>query len=426
MIQSVLFINPPSLPGTTANREGTAGMGVTVSAPRGFYYPPQTLAYGIAVLREAGYLVGGVDAVGQDLSLPATLVLLRDHVPDLFVVHVTPQTWDADVRFLQALRGDFPHIPVLLIGTAAHFIPHARWSPWATALLAGDAEWGLVQAVRALPDQQPAAGLWYAHTSTPPAPVRIPHHPTLPRPAWDALPTDVYPFLSLWGSRGCEHTCAWCPYRLGWGDSRRVRDPQEVAEELVWLAQTFGKPRHIFRDPLFAAQPEWVRTFCRELTRRASPPPPWEVEDRPEHLTPDLLHQMARAGCTQVKLGLEIISPSLLVRWHRVPDARAAQAYIRAAAQAIRTCRKEGILCRAFVLTGIGETEEELAATEAFIQEHKPHYVSVKRFVPYPGLPSPPELSLPEERLRAWEERLQAHTYPPRPSWRHRLRRIWS
>ncbi len=423
MIQSILLINPPSLPGTTANREGTAVMGLTMPSEAAFFYPPQTIAYGVAVLRKAGYTVGALDAVGVQMTIPAVLGHLRRHPADLFVVQAAPKTWNADYLFLDALKRDFPQVPRLLIGTGVRFLPREEWSVVADAVLAGDAEWGLVEAVDALHAGKDAPGLWRPDQPDPPPPVRIPDRPVLPRPAWDALPTDTYPFLSLWGSRGCNDNCRWCPYVIGWGHGRRERPPEEVAEELLWLRETFHKPRHIFRDPVFAANREWVLSFCRTLRTKGDPPPPWEIEDRPEHLTPDVLTEMAAAGCTQVKLGLEVLNPELLIRWGRVPNEGAARAYEQAAADVIDACRRLGILCKTFIVIGVGESEADLVRTEAFIRQHKPHYVSAKRFVLYPGV-QPVEVSpLPESVLQRWAERLNRISYPMHLSlWRQVLR----
>ncbi len=423
MIRSVLFVNPPSSPGTTANREATGGLGLVMPTPDAFFYPPQTIAYGVGALRAAGYAVGAVDAVGLGLTLPATLALVRGHTPDLFVVHVTPKTWDADFRFLYALRQELPQVPRVLIGTGTRFLPSEEWRSVADAVLIGDAEWGLVPALAAWQSGGEAPGLWRREMALPPAAVRIPSAPVLPRPAWDALPTDKYRFLTLWGSRGCDASCRWCPYVVGWGRPRRARGAEAVAEELWWLWDVFHKDRHMFRDPVFAADAEWVFAFVQALQRRQGPLPRWEVEDRPEHLTEDVLRAMGSAGCTRVKLGLEVVSPPLLARWQRVADEEEGRKYVEAAGRAIRLCRTLGVVCHVFVLIGVGEDEEELAETERFLREFRPHFVSVKRFVPYPGVEPVSFQALPEDVLQRWETRLGGLRFPPKGSWWRRIRR---
>ncbi|MEZ4771250.1 MAG: hypothetical protein R2844_22880 [Caldilineales bacterium] len=57
-----MLLNPPSLPGTTANREGSAGMGVSVETTGAFTYPPHLLASCAAVMRGQGWRVAGLDA----------------------------------------------------------------------------------------------------------------------------------------------------------------------------------------------------------------------------------------------------------------------------------------------------------------------------------------------------------------------------
>ena len=424
----ILLINPPSLPGTTANREGTAGMGVTVCYPRAFFYPPQTIAYSVAFLREAGHTVWAVDAVGDAMDIPHTLSRITASPPDIMVIQVAPHTWEADRTFLQALAQALPHTPRLLIGTGAQFIPREQWTDLADAVLTGDAEWGICQAVEALVDRKDAPGLWWPDRPTPPPPVRIPPQARLPRPAWDALPVERYPFLTLWGSRGCNAHCRWCPYVLGWGNTQRARRPEEVAAELVWLARTYRKPRHMFRDPVFAADPSWVEAFCHAIGECSPSPPPWECEDRPEHLTPERVALMARAGCTQIKLGLEVLSGPLLHRWERLAAPTDLQTYQIQAANVIRACRQHNVLCRVFIVIGLGETEEDLEATARFLAHVRPHYISVKRFTLYPGLNPPPHRSLPEATLASWETRLAQLAAPPRPPrWgraRHWIRRF--
>ncbi len=416
----VVLVNPPSLPGTTANREGTAGMGVLVPRAGAFFYPPQTIAYSVAVLQAMGYQVMAVDAVGEGLDVAAVVTRCRDARPDVIAVQVAPQTWTADRVFLEALRECLPQVPRLLFGTGAVFVQ--GWQSWADALLVGDAEWGLGQAIAALMSGETVRGLWWAGQSQPPPPVRIPAGASLPRPAWDSLPVERYPFLTLWGSRGCEANCRWCPYVLGWGHTRRARDPETVADELWWLGQTFRKSRHIFRDPVFAADEGWVFDFCAALRQRGRPPA-WECEDRPEHLSPELVAAMASAGCTQIKLGLEVLSGPLLHRWGRLPAPEALTEYQVQAAAVIRACRRHNVMCHVFIVIGLGETEADLAATAEFLAAAPPHHVSVKRFIPYPGLRPPEHIPLPEATLNVWAQELARRSIPARPGARARVRR---
>jgi len=85
----VHLINPPSAPGTVANREGAGGMGTVYQGPKGFLYPPHTLAVVAGSLRDAGCPVRASDLVVEE-SLP--------NLARYWLVHQWMQCWLARLR----------------------------------------------------------------------------------------------------------------------------------------------------------------------------------------------------------------------------------------------------------------------------------------------------------------------------------------
>jgi radical SAM superfamily enzyme YgiQ (UPF0313 family) len=120
--------------------------------------------------------------------------------------------------------------------------------------------------------------------------------------------------------------------------------------------------------------------------RKARVRVPWECESRPEHFDPDLLYQMHRAGCRVVKLGLESVEDATLWGVGRLLPGWTAARYRAHVAELVATCRRLGMNCRVFVMTGLpGETVNGLETTLAFLRAVGPPAISVMRYRPYPG-----------------------------------------
>ncbi len=394
-----LLLNPPGTPGTTANREGAAGMGAVRTGPGGFFYPPQTLAVTAAVAREAGFAVVALDAVAEGLRLSETVDRVATHAPPLVGVFVSPATRAADRIFLQSLQAALPDTPLVAFGPGTRFIAQKiEEQAWVKTILVGEPE----VAFSALLDvffrtgEIPQGRVW-------PADLEVSGYDgegclldldSLPRPAWDLLP--AYPFYTLQASRGCEDACAYCPYAVAQGRHYRVRDPRRVADEMVWLAERFRPPRLIFRDPVFARERDRVVALCHALRDRRFAVP-WECESRPEHFDAPLLQTMKRADCRVIKLGLETVDPALLVALKRVPSETAVSGYLEHAGRVIHEAQRIGLTVRLFVMVGLpGQTEDSVRETARFVQRVSPNALHVMKFVSYPALPLEDRVPAPE------------------------------
>lgn len=391
---TVLLLNPPSLPGTTANREGSAGMGAQSEEAGGFVYPPHLLATAAAVLRQARYRVAALDAQATGLTTEQTLSRLTP--ADVLVLPVSFATLAADRAFLNRLREVKPLLKVLAIGPALRYSQVAlALNDLADLLLAGEPEMALPAAVRRVlaGDLRPGSAvnpytLAPAHYSPD---GYLANLDALPMPAWEVFlkAGSAYPFLSVLSSRGCPAGCRFCPYVAAQGTTFRAQTPARTVDELAYLQERF-RPAHVmFRDPVFAHDRGRVLAICAEIRRRGLALS-WECESRPEHFDEALLAALRSAGCTTVKIGLETTDPELLVAIGRVGDARAAAAYVRHVETVIALCRRLGILCRVFVMAGLpGQTLASAQRTAADLRRLGPQRLHVKPYHWYPGIALP-------------------------------------
>ncbi len=427
----LLLLNPPSPPDAVANREGTASFGALSS---GFAYPPHTLAVIVAVCRQQEIATSLIDAVADKLDLDACTARIQALRPSHLVIYTSWATLDADRAALSALRLAFPHLPRIAIGAGARYNADELLVSGATHVLLGDPELalpalaprplpppGLVRTHDLLPDQHNHAGL-----------LRDPSR--LPRPAWDAVPWQPYGSLSVFGARGCDDHCKFCAYAAVQGHSYRPRPASEVADEMLWLQTTFRPRRILVRDLVFAADRARAITIARQLsaTRRGAVPfrIPWECESRPEHFDATLLEQMAAAGCTVIKLGIETTAPDLLVQLGRIETPAEAAHYLAYTRRVVADARRFGIQTRVFVMAGLpGQSLEHARATAAFLREIEPTFVHPRPYTAFPRVPLDPAqppaqmsaLLEPLAAVAAEREAIYAIHTRRRPTWRQRV-----
>jgi len=427
-IRTVYLINPPSAPGTLANREGAAGLGVVYPSPGPFFYPPHALASVAASLRTAGYDVRAHDALVEQPSADWALA-------DAIGVFVSHASLESDLAFLSMLRG-MTSAWLIAFGPSMRYVADAVLTQGSVDIvLVGEAEGFFEEALRSLETAERPS----LPQLTCPADVQalnfdghgmVRDLDALPFPAWDLLPYSKYPLLTVLSSRGCPDPCVYCPYTAAQGHGFRARSLENVLAELEYVSERFRPTRLVFRDPVFAHDRLRVVRLCRELVDRQLGLQ-WECESRPEHFDAELLEWMQRAGCRWVKIGLETTDQDLLVALHRVASAEAAGAYLQHTAEIVAICRKMGLRSRLFVMAGLpGQNAAMAEATRSFIERVRPTALNVKLCEVYPGTHLPMGTAVDHARqlqiLRQAQAETQATATAPRLSTRAKrwLKRI--
>ncbi|MDY0354718.1 MAG: radical SAM protein [Sedimentisphaerales bacterium] len=203
---------------------------------------------------------------------------------------------------------------------------------------------------------------------------------TCNRPAWPSnlsLPTrrrslDNATYFARGGQcgietkRGCDRRCLYCADPLAKGTRSRVRQPNEVADEVESLLAQGIDVLHTC-DAEFNIPRNHALAVCEELIRRGlGEKVQWYTYLAVTPFDAELARAMKRAGCIGINFTGDSAS-EMMLRTYRQPH-RAADL-----AEAVRLCRDNGIKVMIdLLLGGPGETPETAATTIEFVKKIGP------------------------------------------------------
>ncbi len=117
--------------------------------------------------------------------------------------------------------------------------------------------------------------------------------------------------LPMLAGKGCPFNCSYCSnesMKRLYPNSRhyvRMRTPERIIEEIEYCKKTYKFSFIIFLDDIFALDAKWLERFC-DLYARHFPKIPFHCLLRPEMaLNERLLDVLYRAGCRNIKIGVE-------------------------------------------------------------------------------------------------------------------------
>jgi radical SAM superfamily enzyme YgiQ (UPF0313 family) len=126
-------------------------------------------------------------------------------------------------------------------------------------------------------------------------------------------------FVSKYGtidcSRGCPFNCSFCSIINVQGREMRVRSPETLARSLRENYRLHRTTYYFFTDDNFARNTKWREIFDMlvKLREEENIPIQFMIQvDTQSHKIPDFIRLAARAGCTQVFIGMESINPKNL------------------------------------------------------------------------------------------------------------------
>ena len=360
-------------------------------------YPPVGTMYAASWLRQHGYDVALFDAMLAD-SEAEWEAALDQHKPQYAILYEDNFNYLSKMCLLRMREAAFTMIAmakahgcsVILCGADvtdhyAQYLEHG-----ADYCLLGEGEETLIELLGQLSAGKEADNIKgsVSRRST-----QITRRPDitdldkLPFPAWDLV--DVEKYKRIWyerhgyfsmnvvTTRGCPYHCNWCAKPI-WGQRYNSRSPENVAQEMKWLKETYS-PDHIwFADDILGLKPKWIERFAG-LLREADAVIPFKCLQRADLVNEKTAAALANAGCRTVWLGAESGSQKIL-------DAMDKGDQVEDIYRAMPLLHAHGIEVGFFLQFGYpGETWQDVQKTLKMVRECSPDDIGVSVSYPLPG-----------------------------------------
>jgi radical SAM superfamily enzyme YgiQ (UPF0313 family) len=195
-----------------------------------------------------------------------------------------------------------------------------------------------------------------------------------PWPDREAIPMERY--LETWKShhgassvslitaRGCPYTCTWCSHSV-FGETHRRRTPQDVADEVAWIAERYQPDQLWYADDVFTIHPRWFLQYAEALKKR-NLKIPFECISRADRLNEKIVAALAEMGCDRLWIGAESGS-------QRILDAMQRKANIEDVQAKTKLLQAKGISVGMFIMLGYhGEEVTDIEATVDHLKKSGP------------------------------------------------------
>ena len=202
--------------------------------------------------------------------------------------------------------------------------------------------------------------------------------------------------VSLITARGCPYRCTWCSHAV-YGYSHRRRSPQNVADEVEQIVETYRPDMLWYADDVFTIKPSWFRAYAGELKQRGLHLP-FETISREDRLNEDVVRTLAKMGCFRLWIGSESGAQRLLDAMERRTNAERVR-------EMVRLLQRYGIEAGMFIMLGYeGEDLSDIEATVEHLKAAPPDQFLTTLSYPIKGTPYYDQVADRVIPLKPWDE----------------------
>lgn len=281
-------------------------------------------------LEDAGYTVDFRDyqlAEHADLFGEAAMAEFLARASDVLFVSCMANLLPFTLLSLRHFRATHPETFVAIGGVGAAGVEREvmRLCPWLDAVGVGEGERSAPLLVRAVHHRRHGARRWDLSSvpgvvwrdgevvrTNPPAP-RIEDLDQAVRPAYHLVDLARYAGINIISSRGCPFDCTFCSVAPIWGRRPYLRSARAIVDEIAWLYERCGSRLFLFQDEYFVSSPTRVRQVCAAI-EESGLDIQWKAFGRVDLTDRATMQNMARAGCIELRYGVESGCDRVLAR----------------------------------------------------------------------------------------------------------------
>lgn len=372
----VYFINPPFKSEFGKFSRENRSPAITRS---GALYYPLWLMYAAAVCEKDGFDIEFLDAPAKPLSHMESYEIIQQKGKDtkLFVINTSTPSIYNDIEFASLLKKKFQNAFIILVGTHPSALPieTLEINKKIDGIARHEFDYIVRDFARAIRDQTDwgkVKGLTYRKDGKIFETEDMPFIENLDEIPFAAEfikkylePKDYFfapasfPEIQIFSGRGCMAHCNFCVYpQTMHGHKYRLRTPENVVAEIVYIAENFPEVKEIvFEDDTFTSKKQRVLDICnlmieKGLNKRFR----WLCNAR-VNLDYETMKIMKKAGCHLIIPGIESGSQEILNNIKKGTTIELIHNYVGNA-------KKAGLFVHACYMVGNqGETKETMEET---------------------------------------------------------------
>jgi len=337
--------------------------------------PPEIFPFGLGyisgVLLEAGHEVDVLDINAKRIPEDIVLKKIKESDYDIIGIGGLITTYKYVKWLTHEIKKIKPKTKIVLGGGVGAAIPELAFEKMNTDFIVmGEGEITITELLDKIDKPNSVKGICYKENGVvhrTPERELIKDLDTIPFPAWDSFPMDIYTrpiSRSGWVKRsdmlygrGCPFMCTFCWHNFG--HTNRLRSNDNVIEEIKLLKDKYDIKYIEFDDDCITTNREHLIEFCNRMMEEKLGLK-WECSSRVNLIDEEMLRIMKKAGCNNITYGIESGSQKMLNSMRKGTTVEQGK-------RAIELTKKVGMRPHAGFMVGtVGETKETIQETVKF------------------------------------------------------------
>jgi radical SAM superfamily enzyme YgiQ (UPF0313 family) len=182
-----------------------------------------------------------------------------------------------------------------------------------------------------------------------------------------------------------------------YGYTHRRRSPENVADELQLILETYEPDMVWYADDVFTIHRSWFMKYAAELKARGIRIP-FETISREDRLKEDTIETLAEMGCFRLWIGAESGS-------QRILDGMKRRTKAERIVELVHLLQQNGVEAGMFIMLGYdGEEMEDLQASVDLLKRSNPDQFLTTLAYPIKGTPYYQDVADRIIALKSWDE----------------------